>query len=338
MCLALLLNACTNNNDQKSIDVKFRRTVTYGKQSGNEDEIIGHPIAITADKHQNLFVFDYAFKKIKKFSSTGNLISVFGKGEGKGPGEFLEPRAIEVDTTGQLYVSDLANRSITVFDSLGNFVSVLKTDMRPLFVKALDAENIFLNGFPNTYKGDLIFKYNLTSPEKIIKRFGKRKNNEDSFNIEMSGYANLLVLNKVKKLLIHSSFYPYGIEVFSINGDLMYELKREIPFFKPPFQKRKEPLYIKALSGVENTFMISENILMNILFSAEEGKERLSCYIDFWNINEKKFLGSFSEAELGIKMERFCYADEQGYFYLYEEEPYPRIVKYKVEVSSVVNK
>lgn len=78
--------------------------------------------AITVDKNGYVYhvVNDQDF--IRKFSSEGEPVLIFGK-TGSYEGEFSDPKGIATDINGNIYVSDTGNNRIQKFNSYGKFIS-----------------------------------------------------------------------------------------------------------------------------------------------------------------------------------------------------------------------
>ncbi len=332
--MPILFICCDDQRIESSITVKLEKILEIGKEKGNENEIIGHPTDIYVNKSGELYLADYAFKNVKKYSSTGQFIKSFGKGEGKGPGEFLEPRGIDVDISGNVYVVDMKKRNITVFDSLGSVIYILGTKMQPTFVQAFSPEEVFVVGFPNTYLDELIYKYNLEkSTTDPVKKFGERYSGAKKFEIENSGFSSrILKINDSEKGILLSDYYPYRIIFYDNLDGEQFQLKRDVSFYKPPYIKSQTPLYVYPLAGSVGLIK-TKNLIIDYIFYVDEENKIIKPYLDFWDINTKEFLGCISEKELGIKLGRYIFADSSGFFYNYENEPYPHITKYKLIIE-----
>lgn len=330
----LILYSCSSDKIENKIKVNFNKVSIIGKESGNEDEIIGLPTDACVDKLGNIYISDFAFKKVKKFSAEGDFLSSFGIGEGRAPGEFLEPRGIDVDTNCNVYVVDMKQRRITIFDSNSNIINTVNTNMQPTFVQAFSQNSFYLVGFLDTYTDSIIYKYNFENNNSYsIKKICSRVNNDNQFEIENSGFSpRILKVLGNKNYLLESDYYPYSIKCYNLEDEKLYELNRDVTFFKPPYIKSEKPLYVFPSSGSYGIAMLSNNILINYIFYIDEEEKEINSYLDFWDLDRREFLGSFSQEEIGIKLGRYIFTDNKGFFYNYENEPYPHFVKYKVNI------
>ena len=66
-----------------------------------------------------VYVLDGAFHKIVVFNADGSLRGIVRGGRGRGPGEFLNPRSIALTESGGILVLDQASRTVTSFGSSG---------------------------------------------------------------------------------------------------------------------------------------------------------------------------------------------------------------------------
>lgn len=139
---------------------------------GMKDGLL-RPMRVKVDKSEYLYVYDFGDKCVKKYSSDGKFIQKFGKGEGQGPGEFINPTNFAVKNNGELWVCDSAFSYITVFDVYGNFIKTYRTSYLPYRIGLFSTEEylvipsfssdylLFLRYDPN---GELLSTFTLPPP------------------------------------------------------------------------------------------------------------------------------------------------------------------------------
>ncbi|PIQ08805.1 MAG: hypothetical protein COW71_09830 [Ignavibacteriales bacterium CG18_big_fil_WC_8_21_14_2_50_31_20] len=305
----------------------------YGMSTGNDNEIFGLINCFAIDKNENLYVADGAFKTIKKFSTNGKYLKTFGAGEGEGPGEFESIQDMDVDSLGNLYIVDKILRRVTVLDSANNILFTFKLPFIPAQITVPQSFNAFITGFPFSYNGDMIYKYDLTSTnyDNPAKIFCARIKNKDSLTIEMAGNSGRLSKDNNGNI-IFSFFFPYETRVFSLNGKLLKSFHRNVSFFRSPYFD-SEKRYVIAPSGNRGVLFFPPNIIANLIYKAN-GEKTSAFFIDFFDYNNQFFLGTIDIKDIGIEKIRYIKTDAKGYVYIDILEPYPQILKYKMSVKN----
>lgn len=332
-----VLNACKTDDDIK-VSLKISEVQRIGSESGSDENIIGRSSFLSIGKDGSVFIVDDAFNNIKKFNSKGILVKTIGAGEGEGPGEFKRPGPIYVDAYSNIYCIDLSLGRVTVFDSLGNVMSVNKVRMRPADIVAISPHEVFVTGFADSYDGDLIHKYDFlnesTNTPTII--FCERYKGENAWEIERAGMSNYLILDKNNDVFC-INWYPYVIRKFTKEGKLLFEINREVDFFKPPILKRVEPRYISAQSGIWCASIYDQNYLVCLLCDFHSNKGEVLTYYDTWDLRTKKHIGisqidrNYTDIGLQFKF------DNDGFLFTTVLEPYPHLKKYKFQMNNILD-
>ena len=73
------------------------------------------------DRAGNLYVGNYTYSRVEKYSPTGTLLLQFGS-MGSGPGQFRYMNSLTVDAAGNIYVPDTGNNRLQKFDTNGNLL------------------------------------------------------------------------------------------------------------------------------------------------------------------------------------------------------------------------
>lgn len=87
----------------------------------DKDKKLFSPTNIDVDSSGNIYVTDTGGFNVKKYTSSGNLLQVFGT-QGDVPGTFARPKGVAVDKEGRLYVVDAAFENIQVFSPRGELL------------------------------------------------------------------------------------------------------------------------------------------------------------------------------------------------------------------------
>ena len=84
-----------------------------------------NPVKIDFDRNNNLYLFDWGSYEIKKYAPDGSYLFSFGKGKGRGPGEFVNPTDFTVTNTGRVLVVDPPVGRVTVFENSGEIINTI---------------------------------------------------------------------------------------------------------------------------------------------------------------------------------------------------------------------
>jgi len=79
------------------------------------------PVAIIADREENLYVSDEALHRISKFDKDGKSLGNWGE-SGNGDGQLNGPAGIAFDAEENIYVSDSLNHRVQKFTKDGQFI------------------------------------------------------------------------------------------------------------------------------------------------------------------------------------------------------------------------
>jgi DNA-binding beta-propeller fold protein YncE len=118
----------------------------YSGQGG----LISHGICL--DGQGNIWVADIRHNNIQKYSPSGRLLLIFGRG-GTGPRRFQNPASVTVDGRGHLFVADSGNNRIQEFDLKGHFLASFGREGQAPG-QFLQAEGIAADAHGNIYVGD----------------------------------------------------------------------------------------------------------------------------------------------------------------------------------------
>lgn len=92
---------------------------------------MAEPIGVRVDGEGCVYVLDWGARCVRKFSSGGEQVMVYGGQSGRGPGEFSNLTDADVAPDGSVWTCDPVNGLVTVFNSDGNVRSTMRTDRPP---------------------------------------------------------------------------------------------------------------------------------------------------------------------------------------------------------------
>lgn len=92
--------------------------------------------------NEHLFIYDLAEMNVKRYSTNGELVAVYGSGRGQGPGEFQNIFSFWSLDDDTVWIVDSMSRTISRFGFNGSFDESFSPDFFPARIAALDHERI----------------------------------------------------------------------------------------------------------------------------------------------------------------------------------------------------
>lgn len=131
--------------DHASREARLWRDVEYELQwtlGGGAEPFFG-PLALTAARGY-VYVTDYGGMRILKVSSSGELLSTFGRGKGQGPGEFQAITGVAIGKDDDVWVADVNNARLVRFSATGHLKDSVKVDPPPYRLISLDSKRFIV--------------------------------------------------------------------------------------------------------------------------------------------------------------------------------------------------
>ncbi|CUS92526.1 6-bladed beta-propeller [Candidatus Kryptobacter tengchongensis] len=249
-----------------------------------------------------IYVLDYGDMKIKRFSNDMKFIGEYGKGVGKGPGEFINPTDFKVDKNYNVWVCDPENGIITVFKENGEILKTLRLKSVPFRLTLV--ENKFLVIKPLIRTDYLIEVYDLNG--NFVFNLGKDIiSDQGNKSILLGGWMEsggefvyygferigLLVSFDIKngvvkyvRKTIDETPEP-KIEILSINGTTGMRIPRDAPFSTMGIDVKDSLIFIKSGSDWDS----KENITIIDVYSSFNGD-----YLYSFKIPERTSMACFN--------------------------------------------
>lgn len=319
----LLLGSCAGPTSHYSAAVS--RMAVVGTNNPDSVNYFFSGISdFKVDSVGDLFVLDQITFTIKEFSPNGELITVFGKGGGGGPGEFRSPNAIAVDG-GKVFVLDQMLRRLTAFNADGTLFGIMSgLEMMPSQIVAnMKLGLVFIVGYAISYDGPLVRVYRIDSSNhtfiydtSIVERY------PEVTITRRTGNTDRIVMGQDNSIF-YSELYPYKIIRFTSNGKLIDEFEGPIKFSNPPVV---EGPIVRSVSGSRGLTLLNDSIVVNVVNDGNGDQ-----FLDLFLVGGK-WLCSISSKEFGLSSFRHICGTRNGEIYLDIVDPVPLIIKYHVDL------
>lgn len=283
----------------------------------------GDIVDLTTDAHCNLYVLDRSFPRISKWDESGNLLSSIDLRVGDGPGEVRSPKFIAVDSSGTLFVADRVHRRVNVVDQSGHFVGSFPLELYPADGCVGPDGCLYVIGFPFSYRGPLVKVY---APDgSLVRSFCERPAETEA--ARMSGNSGRIATDQ-KGYIYHSFHYPYEIRRYATSGELVASFGRKVGWFRPP---KVDPVTraVEDLARVAGLGFLPDGKILHVVGGKEDGAT-FAYFMDIFN-PDGSFIYSLTLVGCGLVTVRCFEVDRKGNIYFDHVEPYPHIVKYRLE-------
>lgn len=100
---------------------QFLYAIPLAVDESDKEKKLFSPTNIDVDSSGNIYVTDTGDFNVKKYTSSGDFLQVFGI-QGDVPGTFARPKGVAVDKEGRLYVVDAAFENIQLFSPKGELL------------------------------------------------------------------------------------------------------------------------------------------------------------------------------------------------------------------------
>ena len=281
----------TAQQEEKRVWVKFRY------QGAIEVDEVYTPVnIISGDEY--FYVGDWSDSKVKKIDAEGNIVEVFGKGKGEGPGEFLQINSIDLDNSGRIWISDELTGRITIFDDIEDFEVVNVKIMPNKLVVLNDKYFVISDRFDTRLKISSLNSSENMFSEAIVSRdrelwsrvFDSTFMKADSSNLVRVFYytTDIVKYNEEGEILfVRRPIEAFDIEDLKIIPPRQYEENQEQIFYEVSPSSN-----LPQMHGLH----IDERYIY-ILTSEVQGELFIRDIIDVYDLQTGDYLHSFRTPE-----------------------------------------
>lgn len=206
-----MLNDIHLNTDEIK---KYKHTFSIGNNPDTILDFFGDITDIASDSENNIYILDDRIPVIKKFSPSGNLISMTSGNRGRGPNDLFEPKSIAVTGDGKrIFVADRFNE-IKIFNSVDENIIYSNSFFTPEMIAndmCIIENELFIRslGITSSETYHLIHVYSLNNYNHI-RSFGDIYNSPRlNTNLTLSANGKIGCNTKSKTISYTFQFFPY---------------------------------------------------------------------------------------------------------------------------------
>ena len=324
--LFIISNICSQQNQNAKIHFEPKLEIgiedtDFEPEKVDTNYIFGRINDVATDINKNIYLVDGPNKCIKKYDSTGTFIFAIGQ-KGEGPGEFKRITDVFITSSGDLYVCDPGNNRVSIFSSSGKFQKSFQVTSLSMPARIIvdGQNNCYIIGFL-IYSGPIIKKYD--GHGNLVNEFCQWQ--KGAKLAAMAGNIGKLAIDDQNRIY-YSFSYPYEIRKFSTEGELLQVIKRKVSFFKEPSRAKKTKSHIigrEQTAKSTGLFLLPESKILHIIWGKNEG-----IFLDFFTA-DGNFLFSSPFPLIG----RIGNIDYEGNIYLIKNDPFPKLIKYKLLIN-----
>jgi len=265
------------------------------------------PLKVLA-KRQYIYVLDASDLKIKKFSPSGKFLRAYGKGKGKGPGEFLNPTDFAIDDNFSIWVNDPYLGIVTVINDQNLIEKTFRTKNLALKIGLCKDRVILKRSIAVEYLFDIY-----DTDGKYLNSFGK-----DIFSEQSNVGFSLLVMGGdiyCNSKFVYCAFdrLNYLLSFDLVSGNVRYMVKTideiKVPEIKL-FELKGNPVY--KIDEDEEFASLSMNLVADKIFITSGKnwkKDNTTTIVDVYSADDGSYLYSFKIPE------KFKYGYFDGRYY-----------------------
>ncbi|MBK7672853.1 MAG: hypothetical protein IPJ24_15935 [bacterium] len=223
---ALCLSLPGNATEVKKLiafapELSLREDLVFGGTEAGE--AIGEIADIALDSSENLYILDSGFKKIHKFSASGERMLAFGA-EGEGPGDLQGPIALAIGPDDVVYTAGMG-AFVSAFDSSGKPLwshrRAKDTVGAPAYSIAVDSAGFIYVCSPNFKTQKIISKYESKAFTLVAEFCDTYAVGADVDTREERSFAGGRIHVEGADKIWFSQLYPPAVKVLDLNGMLL---------------------------------------------------------------------------------------------------------------------
>lgn len=285
--------------------------LAIGVEDGDENLMFGNVSRVDLDAKGNIYILDYRFRKVVVCDRDGRFLRAIAVAAGQGPREATNLSGIAVTPGGTLYINDM--QKVIVFGPDGQYLRTFLVDFMISSIGCAGTEELVAIG---PHEGKILHVFDAEG--KLLASFGDTFTPPGEFapmkDMPMFGAPLLFDCAKDGRVFVLNP-HKYEVAVFK-DGKLERTLAGESALFKP-LQKMGRAVLSTA------AHIVTSGDLVLVAFQNPDPTAKKTADI---------FRGGKQVGALDIPGTPFN-VDAKGRIYFAETDPFPRVVRYAVDLN-----
>ncbi len=208
----ILINVKEQNKERelsKKIYAQLERSINLEKLK------IYRPSSVKCDRNGYIYILDYSVPEVIKLAENGEIISKFGKGKGKGPGELINPTDYSIDLSGNVFIADPVNGEVIKYNKKGEVIDLFRPLNSPFRITVFNDSSLAL--MSNTSHK----LFHIYLQKKELSAFGEICSEQEKNSIVLDG----LITSDSKSNLYYTSNRGSLLLSYDIKGKLNFAVR-----------------------------------------------------------------------------------------------------------------
>jgi len=306
--------------DQRSgfnLDVKskIKNIINIGSDILENDDFFGSINDVHLDDNNNIYLMDAKERFIAEYDLKGKLICKITLPKGEGPGEYSRPNSFCFDGR-RFVIADFSLMRVTLLDRNGKYLDSFHLDEQPGKIELHENRLYLTSSFD--YSEKRVHVYDVITKKKILSFVSA-----NSMTNEVANFGEIDHIKILNDRLYFSSFFPYEISIYSLNGNLEKKFTHDNPEYNKKMERDKMTKALRFVIG-SSAILVSGNKIINVLKGRNIEKKSIYSVFDIFKESGEHVM-SISSSEFGVKSIRFADINKNGYLAVDCLEPYPQI-------------
>lgn len=278
---------------EQKVSERYWRTIQMQLVAFSPDLL--RPLDVIKDVNNFFYVGDWGDMKVKKFDTNGQLMEVFGEGQGRGPGEAGNIMDFQVDSESRVWITDNVNSRFTIFSDWESW-NIYDTSHIPTRVLPISLDRYLIK--PRFSSTPSI--YNLNGELEV--QFEPLVQSPELWSYVLSSFYSIDSSDRI----IRTNVYTNEIVRYNLNGQIEYFRQgilpvgvEEIPILSPTQYTANQDVRFnevhpewsgQQLSGAQ---IVDGQIHLLVIEASDRREDRRREFVDVYEMETGDYIYSY---------------------------------------------